>query len=131
MTKEQILESLAARTEPHRGLDVQIARLFEWEGQPDVFGRRFLEVMERFDGAEIIGSDIADSWNVPRYTGSVEAALTLNDGFEVTIRTGAFGTWGASLYGSNMMGDKRWSFSATGSTPALALCQACVKAKGS
>ena len=128
-----LLTHLQAATGADRELDGLLAVQFGGAKTKDFYGRDFTQVVRKF-GSETFTSVQWDSWKVPCFTASIDAALGLIE------RVLPGWTWSAHPHheGGMTMGvhpgpgiasvNGPWEKWGTAKTPALALCCALVQA---
>lgn len=122
--KKALIEKLAQAEGPSRELDcligVAIGRFYT---EPNIAWPELLDYVRRNDDGSIIHPGYGGDQMVPRYTASIDAALTLVDleRYDYAIRK----TY-AHIF--NRVG-KREDYDAWAPTPAIALCIAALSAK--
>lgn len=126
-----LIERLEKAGGPSRELDAQIAYAVQLD-RSDVHNREFVTVFERH-GPEEMGR-VADTWNIPKYTASIDAALTLvPEGWSKTIDEYADGRGVARCWGKAAPGEPFGRGPDThhveACTAPLALCIAALKAR--
>lgn len=133
-----LIEELENAREGSRGLDARIAVMADYD-YTDVHGWKFIEVFWYF--RSLTASDI-DSWHVPHYTTSLDAALMLvPEGLSASATQHGNGRgsaeiwrWAAEKFATDPEDMKRRNGSFThqnigAATPALALCIASLRAR--
>jgi hypothetical protein len=114
----ELIDRVVAATGPERRIDAAICRIIDLPKceYPDCLPDVMVRILDRVESG-------GDDPEVPAYTGSLDAALTLlPEGWEWEL------SW---IYGRACakLGDPLLSIDCDGSTPALALVAACLKAR--
>ena len=130
MTLPELIEKLMAATEGSRELDFWIATVTEWRSPPEhhfdggAAHMRFAK--KQFEQRTGLGPEVCDDMRLPRYTTSLDAALTLvpaafADNWDLRIRNGD--SCHAEVYMPSYQQD------GLARTPALAFCIAALRAR--
>lgn len=142
MTNTDLIARLEAATEGRRDLDAAVALAIKYDSE-DAFGRKLCDVIERL-GVGAFTDSGWETWRLPRWSSSIDAALTLvPEGCDWDVgHIRANGFVSATVMWQAPAGSRFheffdagpdttvwWAEKGKGPTPALALCIAALRAR--